>query len=354
VADRIDVRHSARPVGPDAFDYELPHDRIAQHPTPVRGDARMMVLQAQGVVHTHARTIDEHLPPGALVVVNASSVVPARMDVQRADGRAFELLWCAPAVGQGPGATVRAWVRGGKRLRRGDIVATGALELRCDDDGGERERSFVVVAGDVLDACKRDGRVPLPPYITRKDGPVPDDSARYQTVYADRDGSVAAPTAGLHFDEAALARLDVVRLHLHVGPGTFSPMDVTDIREHRVGAERIEIEAAAAARIESARASGRPIVAVGTTVVRALETLGKDGASLHEAVTSTELVIVPGHRFAVVTHLLTNFHLPKSSLLMLVCAFAGTERVLAAYREAVAQGYRFYSYGDCMLTGGAP
>jgi S-adenosylmethionine:tRNA ribosyltransferase-isomerase len=341
-------------VGPEAFDYELPHDRIAQHPAPVRGDARMMVMLRGGVVHTHARALVEHLPPGALVVVNASSVVPARMDAQRADGRSFELLWCAPAAGQGPGATVRAWVRGGKRLRRGDVIVCGALELRCDDDGGDgRERSFVVVAGDVLDACKHGGRVPLPPYIARPTGPDADDRARYQTVYADREGSIAAPTAGLHFDDAALARLDVVRLHLHVGPGTFSPMDVADVRDHRVGAERIEIDEDAATRIEAARAEGRPIVAVGTTVVRALETLAKGGA-IAPTRSATELVIVPGHRFAVVTHLLTNFHLPRSSLLMLVCAFAGTERVLAAYRDAVAQGYRFYSYGDCMLTDGAP
>lgn len=358
MADRTDVRHSARPVGPEAFDYELPPDRIAQHPAPVRGDARMMVLsreaRAEPDRHTHVRHLEEHLPQGALVVVNASAVVPARMDVLRGDGRSFELLWCAPAVGQGPGATVRAWVRGGKRLRRGDIVTCGALELRCDDDGGDgRERSFVVVAGDVLEACKQGGRVPLPPYIARTGGPLPDDSARYQTVYADREGSIAAPTAGLHLDDAALARLDVVRLHLHVGPGTFSPMDVTDVRDHRVGPERIEIEEDAAARIEAARAAGRPIVAVGTTVVRTLESLARGGARVHGAVTSTDLVIVPGHRFEVVTHLLTNFHLPRSSLLMLVCAFAGTDRVLAAYRDAVARGYRFYSYGDCMLVDGA-
>lgn len=337
-------------MGPEAFDYELPPESIAQHPLAARGDARMMIVGADGVTHGHARALADHLPARALVVVNASAVVPARMDARRGDGRSFELLWCAPATGQGPGTPVRAWVRGSKRLRRGDVLEAAGLVVRCDDDGGDgRERGFVVVAGDVLAACHAAGRVPLPPYIARPDGPEPDDRRRYQTVYADRDGSIAAPTAGLHLDEAALARLDVVRLHLHVGPGTFLPMDVADVRDHRGGPERIELDADAAERIEQARRADRPIVAVGTTVVRALETLAAGGVPLGPVRTATELVIVPGHRFAVVTHLLTNFHLPRSSLLMLVCAFAGTDRVLAAYREAVTAGYRFYSYGDCML-----
>ncbi len=315
----------------------------------------MMIVQPHAAIHTVARTLPEHVPDRALVVVNASSVVPARMVVQRSDARTFELLWCAPAAGQGPGASVQAWVRGGKRLRCGDVLTVGALEVRCEDDGGDgRERSFVILSGDLIEACRAHGQIPLPPYIARPDGPVPADLDRYQTIYADRDGSIAAPTAGLHFDEAMLAQLDVVRLHLHVGPGTFLPMDAADIRDHRVGAERIELGEVAALRIEEARAIGRPIVAVGTTVVRALESLAHGGRPLVAARTQTELVIVPGHRFEVVTHLLTNFHLPRSSLLMLACAFGGTERVLAAYVEAVAQGYRFYSYGDCMLLTRAP
>lgn len=347
------MRHSARPVGPEAFDYDLPHDRIAQHPVAARGDSRMMVVRPDAAVHTHARALPAHVPADALVVVNASAVVPARMDARRADGRSFELLWCAPAAGQGEGAVATAWVRGSKRLRAGDVLEVGELVLRCTDDGGDgRERTFTVVAGDILAACRAHGRVPLPPYIARPEGPGPDDASRYQTVYADRDGSIAAPTAGLHLDEATLAVLDVVRLHLHVGPGTFLPMDVADIREHRVGSERVEIDADAATRIEAARRDGRPVVAVGTTVVRALETLAHGGRPVEPTRGHTELVIVPGHRFEVVTHLLTNFHLPRSSLLMLVCAFAGTDRVLAAYREAVAEGYRFYSYGDCMFVAG--
>ncbi len=349
------MRHSPGPVGPEAFDYVLPPEQIAQHPVAVRGDSRMMIVLPDDAVHTHARDFAEQLPADALVVVNASAVVPARMDVRRADGRSFELLWCAPGPGLGPGCAAVAWVRGSKRLRLGDVVECGGLRLRCDDDGsGGRARRFIVEDGDVLAACRSSGRIPLPPYIARPDGPDAEDAQRYQTVYADRDGSVAAPTAGLHLDDAALARLDVVRLHLHVGPGTFLPMDVDDVRDHRVGAERIELDDEAARRIEEARRDARPIVAVGTTVVRALETLGRGGQALAPGHTETELMIVPGHRFAVVTHLLTNFHLPRSSLLMLVCAFAGTERVLAAYAEAVARGYRFYSYGDCMLLTRTP
>jgi S-adenosylmethionine:tRNA ribosyltransferase-isomerase len=159
---------------------------------------------------------------------------------------------------------------------------------------------------------------------------------------------VAAPTAGLHLGDDLVDALDPVRIVLHVGPGTFLPMEADDVTDHRVGAERIEIDAAAAARIEAARRDGRPIVAVGTTVTRALESVGRDGP-ITACSGQTDLVITPGHRFAVVTHLLTNFHLPRSSLLMLVCSFAGRERVLDAYAEAIAAGYRFYSYGDCML-----
>jgi S-adenosylmethionine:tRNA ribosyltransferase-isomerase len=337
-------------LGPDAFDYELPPERIAQHPAGRRGDARMLVVKDDALVHATVDALPAWLPEHALVVVNASAVVPARTILRRTDGRTFELLWTAPAPGQGPGTQVTAWVRGGKRLAVGDELELDGLTVRCIDAPGARERRFEVVRGDVLVACRAAGSVPLPPYIARPEGPSGVDGERYQTIYADAPGSIAAPTAGLHLDHAMLASLDVARLHLHVGPGTFSPMDVADVRDHRVGPERIVLLADDAARIEAARAAGRPIVAVGTTVVRALETLGAGGRPLAACETSTELVITPGHRFAVVTHLLTNFHLPRSSLLMLVCAFAGTERVLAAYRTAVAESYRFYSYGDCMLV----
>ena len=344
-------------MGPEAFEYELPPERIAQVPAARRGDSRLMVCTGPAPVHTLARALVEHLPADALVVVNASRVVPARLRTVRGDGRAFELLLCEPGPGQGPGTTVRAWIRGAKKLAPGDVLRAGELALRFEgaDEIDARARRLAVVAGEVLPALASHGEVPLPPYIARPHGPDADDRERYQTVYARAEGSVAAPTAGLHLDREQLARLDVVELLLHVGPGTFLPMDVADVTGHRVGAERVTLTEDAAARIEAARAAGRPIVAVGTTTTRALEGIAAahDGR-LVPTTGTTSLVITPGFRFQVVTHLFTNFHLPRSSLLMLVCALAGRERVLSWYRQAVDEGYRFYSYGDCMLVGRAP
>jgi S-adenosylmethionine:tRNA ribosyltransferase-isomerase len=338
-------------VKPEAFDYALPPEQIAQHPAPRREAARMMVLRGEAPrVDAHVAAVREHLPPGALLVVNASRVVPARIDLIRSDGRRFELLVCAPAPGLGPGTSVRAWVRGAKRLRIGDVLAVDGLSLvyRGTDAIDGRARLFEVVTGEVLPALHARGRVPLPPYIDRAVDEA--DRQRYQTVYAGSDGSVAAPTAGLHLDEALVEALDPVRITLHVGPGTFLPMDVEDVRQHRVGAERIEIDESAATRIEAARAEGRAVVAVGTTVVRALESVAlAHGGAVLPTRAPTDLVVTPGFRFQVIDHLLTNFHLPRSSLLMLVCSFGGHARVMAAYEDAVRSGYRFYSYGDCML-----
>jgi len=343
-------------VGPEAFDYALPETLVAQRPAAHRGDARMLVVDDDGAMHdATARALPEHVPTDALVVVNHSRVVPARVFADRDDGRRFELLFVAPAPGLGPGTRVQAWVRGGKKLRAGDRLRVGAvLELRAVAESSARARTFEVEAGDVLAALQRAGEVPLPPYIARPEGPEPADADRYQTVYAGPEGSVAAPTAGLHLEPEVLARLDVVRLALHVGPGTFLPMDVADVRDHRIDPERIEIDGPAAARIEAARVDGRPVLAVGTTVVRALESVAHaHGGAIVPTRTTTDLVITPGFEFRVVTELLTNFHLPRSSLLMLVASFAGRERVLAAYAHAVAAGYRFYSYGDCMRIGRA-
>ncbi len=341
-------------MGPESFDYVLPPEQIAQAPAVRRGDARMLVATGPQLVHGHARELAEHLPADALVVVNASRVVPARLPTMRQDGKAFELLLCDPAPDQGVGATVCAWVRGARKLREGQCLVAGDLVLRYDqpDAVDPRARRFTVMQGQVLPTLADQGQTPLPPYIERPQGPEPTDRERYQTVYAREVGSVAAPTAGLHLSEAQLAGLDVVEVLLHVGPGTFLPMDTPDVTQHRVGAERVTVTEAAAARIEAARAQGRPIVAVGTTTTRALEGIAAaHGGRVVPTVGTTDLVITPGFAFAVVTRLLTNFHLPRSSLLMLVCALAGRQRVLAWYREAVAAGYRFYSYGDCMLVG---
>lgn len=346
---------------PEDYDFELPEAQIAQQPAAARKLAKMLVLPAEGpAVHRTVAELPDELAardPAPLVVVNDSRVVPARIRAKRASGRSFELLVVDPGPRQ-PGEGLRAWVRGAKKLREGDELRVEGTKLvlryRPDPEGSSKDsraRSFEVVAGELLSALEQVGELPLPPYIARPQGPSADDRDRYQTVFARDRGSVAAPTAGLHFDEALLARLDPARVTLHVGPGTFLPMEAADVREHAVGAERYAISERAAARIEAARAEGRPILAVGTTVTRTLESVAaQNHGRIVAGSGATELVITPEHRFAVVDLLLTNFHLPRSSLLMLVCSFAGRERVLAAYREAVEAGYRFYSYGDCMLV----
>ncbi len=343
---------------PADYDFELPPEQIAQQPAAERRAARLLVIGRDTLEHHRVAELPEllaGLDPAPLIVVNDSRVVPARVHARRETGKRFELLIVDPGRRE-PGERVRAWVRGAKKLGVGEVLQLegGALSLRYlgreDADPDSRACTFEVVDGELLTALEAAGELPLPPYIARPSGPSAADLDRYQTVFARERGSVAAPTAGLHLDEALLAGLDHVAITLHVGPGTFLPMETADVREHRVGAERYDISADAAARIEAARAQGRPILAVGTTVTRTLESVaaGHDGRIVPGA-GATELVITPDHRFAVVDMLMTNFHLPCSSLLMLVSSFAGRERVLAAYREAVAAGYRFYSYGDASL-----
>ncbi len=346
-------------MGPEDFDYTLPPEQIAQEPAARRGEARMLVLSGDGAPsHSRARELPRHLPAEALVVVNDSKVVPARLYLRREeDDRRFELLVCDPAPGLGPGASFRAWVRGAKRLKVGDRLAAGGLRCRYvgPDPIDPRARSFAVESGELLPVLVAQGEIPLPPYIHRESGPVEEDRLRYQTTYARDPGSVAAPTAGLHWEPEVLEALDVAPITLHVGPGTFLPMEAADVRDHRVGSERYSVSEATAARIRAAKAAGRPLVAVGTTATRALESVAKlHGGEIVAGSGSTDLVITPGHRFLAVDRLITNFHLPKSSLLMLVSAFGGHGRVMAAYREAVTEGYRFYSYGDCMLVDRAP
>lgn len=343
---------------PDDFDFELPPQQIAQQPPAERRAARMLVVPRAGPLE-HRSVADlpqllarEQTKP--LVVINDSKVVPARVHVRREGGKRFELLIVDPAA-LGPGGRVQAWIRGAKHLRPGDVLRAEGAELALAYEGRAAEvdsRACVleIVEGELLPALERAGQLPLPPYIARPHGPSQLDRERYQTVFARDRGSVAAPTAGLHFDAEMLGQIDHVAITLHVGPGTFLPIEAEDVRDHRVGAERFEISETAAARIEAARAKGRPILAVGTTVTRTLESV----AAAHDGrivagVGSTQMVITPGFRFRVVDRLLTNFHLPRSSLLMLACSFAGRERVLFAYREAVRAGYRFYSYGDCTL-----
>ena len=334
-----------------AYDYELPPELIAQHPPAERDAGRLLVLDRAGGGLADRRIADlpELLSPGDLLVFNDTRVLPARLHARKPTGGRVEILL----------ERVLAPRRAEAQLRCRRAPAPGsALELAAGPELrvlGRRGRFWELEfpPPGVLALLERLGEVPLPPYIDR--APEPGDRARYQTVYARAPGAVAAPTAGLHFSEALLARLQargVARtfVTLHVGAGTFRPLAAADIRDHRLHAERVAVPAAACERVRAARARGRRVIAVGTTVARALETAAAATGAPEPCAGETRLYLRPGHAFAAVDALLTNFHLPRSSLLVLVSAFAGRGRVLAAYRHAVAARYRFYSYGDAMLA----
>jgi len=336
-----------------AYDYALPADRIAQEPTPERDGARLLVLErASGALHHDAISgLAARLRPGDLVVRNATRVVPARLRGRKASGGAVEALLLGPARGA---HAWRALVRGSGRLRPGAKLrfeGAGAVrdaEVAALASGGELVLAFA--AGEDPYAA---GETPLPPYI-RREAPRGADAERYQTIFARVPGSVAAPTAGLHLSERVLAALAArgvasAEVVLHVGPGTFRPLRDEDLRRGRLHAEPYELPEATAGAIAATRAHGGRVVAIGTTVARALETCAREDGSVLPGRGETELLLAPGARFRAVDALLTNFHLPRSSLLLLVAAFAGRERILAAYAEAVRAGYRFYSYGDAML-----
>jgi S-adenosylmethionine:tRNA ribosyltransferase-isomerase len=328
------------------FDYELPEDLIAQAPPEKRDGARMLVVyRSEGRFEDHVfRELPSFLGPGDCVVLNDSRVLPSRLYAERAGGGAAELLLLEP-LSEGA-REWRALVRPGRKLRVGAVIRVDdnfSAEIIAHGERGERTIRFNGV-DDVYAAIERVGHMPLPPYIKRSDGA--SDRERYQTVFANETGSSAAPTAGLHFTGEILNRVagvgaDVVRITLHVGLGTFQPIEREDFENHALHHERYSIPGDAWRTIESARR----IVAVGTTSVRTLES----AARTRSLAGSTNLFIYPGYEFRRVGAMLTNFHLPCTSLLLLVCAFAGTDLALAAYRHAVAQRYRFFSYGDCML-----
>jgi S-adenosylmethionine:tRNA ribosyltransferase-isomerase len=345
------------------FDFDLPAELIAQAPTPARGESKLLVLHKHtgAIEHTAVTRLPELLQEGDLVVVNDTKVFPARLLGTRVpSGGAVECLllssldkghpegrWDAlvhPGQKLQPGAKVE--FRGGGHLLHGEILerhfhGRRTIRLWTDGDSGVDE---------AIDAM---GHVPLPPYIKRDDEA--SDRERYQTVYARERGSVAAPTAGLHFTPEILAALDGrgierAAITLHVGYGTFQPVRVEQVEAHTVDAEHFSIGESAADTINRAKREGRRIVAVGTTTTRALEAAARAGRGVITPQSSwTDLFIYPGFDFHIVSGLMTNFHLPQSSLLMLVCALGGRDAVLAAYRDAVARGYRFYSYGDAML-----
>ncbi|NPV46721.1 MAG: tRNA preQ1(34) S-adenosylmethionine ribosyltransferase-isomerase QueA [Armatimonadetes bacterium] len=335
------------------FDYELPPELIAQHPPAERGQSRLLVIPRDGGPLEHRRFGDlpEYLRADDCLVLNDTKVLPARLVGRRASGGQVELLLLRP-VGEG---LWEALGRPARRLRVGERVKFGPeLAAQIVAVGGEGLRTVRLEhEGELLPVLERVGQMPLPPYI-RRDHPEADDATRYQTVYAERPGAVAAPTAGLHFTEELLQRIaeqgvSMARLTLHVGLGTFRPISVERLEEHVMHAEWYRVPPEAADAINAARAAGGRIVAVGTTVVRTLESVADEAGVVHPGEGSTNLFITPGFRFRVVDALLTNFHLPRSTLLVLVSAFAGRERILAAYQEAIAAGYRFYSYGDATL-----
>jgi S-adenosylmethionine:tRNA ribosyltransferase-isomerase len=355
------------------FDFVLPAGQIAAAPLARRDDSRLLILDRRGGArnHAHFRDLARHLPPRALLVLNDTRVIAARLRTHKPTGGAVELLltqgisatptadgftevWEGLARGLGGAAPGLSFDIGGR------LTAT-LLERR--DEGRVLLRLQGRGAATALALVDEIGEVPLPPYIEaarREAGaaaPPVDDRQRYQTVYAAAPGAVAAPTAGLHFTAALLDQLralghETATITLHVGPGTFRPVKSEDPRAHRMDVERYVVPAATADAIAAARAAGRAVVAVGTTVVRALEASARaNGGRVVAGQAATDLFLLPGDAFAVATGLITNFHLPRSTLLMLVCAFAGRAPVMAAYAEAVARGYRFYSYGDAMLIG---
>jgi len=335
------------------FDYDLPAASIAQVPAATRDAARLLVIDRARATLADRRVADlpELLRSGDCLVVNDSRVIPARVLAEDAAGRPVELLFLEAETPR----RWRALVRPGRRCRPGATLAAGGTRLTVvavTDDGA---RVVERHDGTIEALLAAHGLPPLPPYITHHAKPVAEDWERYQTVYARTPGSVAAPTAGLHFTDALLDRLrargvEVHALTLHVGPATFRPIAAASLDAHALPAERASVPVALAAAVNAARRQGRRVVAVGTTVARTLESaVGDDGwvAPLDGHAT---LTIRPGHRFRAVDALLTNFHLPRSSLLVLASAFAGRELILGAYRHAVAAGYRFYSYGDATLV----
>ncbi len=348
------------------FDYELPPGRIAQEAVEPRDAARLLVLERATGACRHHRVADlpALLAPGDLLVVNDTRVAPARLFARRATGGRVELLLLESAGVDRGAERWRALVGASRAPRRGEpLTLPGGYtaELLGDPGAGDAAGEALVRIegpGTVAALAAAHGRLPLPPYIRRapEDPRLARDRERYQTVFAAEDGALAAPTAGLHFTPGLLARLEEAgiahtTLTLHVGEGTFRPVRVSRTEEIALHRERFTLPSPACDAIAAARARGGRVVAVGTTVVRTLESRAARGDGAPEpGVGETALFVAPGYRFRFVDALVTNFHLPRSTLLMLVAAFAGRERVLDAYREAIATGYRFYSYGDAMLV----
>jgi S-adenosylmethionine:tRNA ribosyltransferase-isomerase len=338
----------------DDFDYELPPELIAQHPSEKRSASRLLCVGTDSIADRRFSDLPQLLSPGDLLVFNDTKVIKARLFGKKETGGHIEVLIERLL----PGGEALAQLHAGRPAKPGSTLhLEGGLDLRVLGRVGEFYHLRFPEGCPILEQLERHGSVPLPPYISH--APEAEDESRYQTVYARSPGAVAAPTAGLHFDEpllAALARrgVEFAYVTLHVGAGTFQPVRVKNLAEHHMHPEHYEIPAPTAAAIETTRMRGGKIVAVGTTSVRCLEaSAAAHGAAVAEA-SETDLFIMPGFDFRAVDRLITNFHLPRSTLLVLVSAFAGTETIRRAYRHAIEARYRFYSYGDAMLVDKMP
>ncbi|HYG90853.1 MAG TPA: tRNA preQ1(34) S-adenosylmethionine ribosyltransferase-isomerase QueA [Azospirillum sp.] len=332
------------------FDFDLPQDRIATHPARPRDSARLLVV-GDTLSDRIVRELPELLQPGDLLVYNDTRVIPARLTGMRGVVKVEATLHKREGLD-----AWAAFAKPGKRLKVGDTVAFAegfSAVVEEKREGGEVRLRFNVGGAELFTKLHEHGFMPLPPYIHRG-APDPQDRDDYQTVFAEKEGAVAAPTAGLHFTPELLTALEAkgirrVPVTLHVGAGTFLPVKVEDIAEHKMHAEYGEVSPETVAAVNATRANGGRIVAVGTTALRLLESAASEDGRLSPFAGETDIFIFPGYRFRIVDRLLTNFHLPRSTLFMLVCAFAGMERMKGAYAHAIASGYRFYSYGDTSL-----
>jgi S-adenosylmethionine:tRNA ribosyltransferase-isomerase len=345
-----------------SYDYVLPPELIAQYPAPRRDDARLLVSRGDEIVHARFADLPRFLRAGDLLVRNNTKVIPARLRGRRHGGGAVELLLTRPWESAAPANTVvyLALARPLKRLKVGEILTFGDGQLVGEivdkfTGAGDDAKIGVAVAFAATDhvafreRLEQCGEIPLPPYIDR--APEASDRERYQTLYAKIPGAVAAPTAGLHFTPAvenALAEMGVAttEVTLHVGPGTFQPLSVDNLRDHQMHAEYYEVSAGAGEIITAAKRAGRRVIAVGTTAARTVESVADASGAIVAGAGWTSLFITPGSRWRALDGLITNYHLPKSSLLVLLAALIGREKMLALYAEAVSQRYRFYSYGD--------
>lgn len=329
------------------FDFELPPHLIAQYPAKERTQSKLLYVQQNQFQHKKFYDVINFLKPNDLLVLNNTKVFPARLLGQKLTGGRVEVL-IERILDE---HHVLAQIKASKSPRIGESLQFGDVSLHIKD---KAVPFYTLHSADpaqtILQIIEKIGHIPLPPYMQR--APLPEDKERYQTVYAKHQGSVAAPTAGLHFDLPLLhtlqeRKINIAYLTLHIGAGTFAPIRVTDIKQHQMHAEYIEVSATLCEQIQQTKAKGGRIVAVGTTTLRALESASQTG-EIQPFYGETRIFIYPGYQFQCVDSLITNLHLPRSTLLMLVCAFAGYKQTMAAYQEAIAQSYRFYSYGDAM------